>query len=324
MRKRRLSVYAAGLLLAAWGVEAQPALAGSWPERTVRIVTPFNPGISPDAAARTFADALTKAWKQPVIVENRPGADTMLGTQGFLEARDSHTLLFTTHSTFTVVPLLQAKVPYDPVGDVRPISLAVEDFIGVVAAPSLQIGSLAEFVQVARQRPAQLNFYAAPGSPYLAYLAFARRTELDTTFVPYTSPVNAVSDLSSGRIHIAVLPLASVLGAVQGGKVKLLAVTNAERSPAAPDVPTVGEQGYPDFAFGGFLGFFAPKDMLPELRERVASDVRTALKEPEMTQRLTNIGLIARGTTPAEFQKVIDSQREKWSAIAREHNIKPQ
>jgi len=323
MTKRRLPLCAAGLLLAGWGLAAQPAL-GNWPERTVRIVTPFSPGISPDAAARIFADAFTAAWKQPVIVENRPGADTMLGTQAFLEARDSHTVLFTTHSTFTVIPLLRAKVPYDPAGDVRPISLAVEDFIGVVATPSLQIGSLAQFVQVARQRPAQLNFYAAPGSPYLAYLAFAKRAEIDTTFVPYSSPVNAVSDLSEGRIHIAVLPLASVLGAVQGGKIKLVAVTNAERSPAAPDVPTVGEQGYPDFTFGGFLGFFAPKEMAPQMHERIASDVHVVLKEPEMKQRMTNIGLIARGTTPAEFQRVIDAQREKWSTIAREHNIKPQ
>src|SRR5262249_57657486 len=121
--------------------------------------------------------------------ENRPGADTMIGTQAFLDTRDNHALLFTTHSTFTVIPLLRAKVPYDP-ADVKPISLAVEDFLGIVASPKLEIGSLSQFVEVARQ------------NPYLAYLAFQKRAGFATTFVAYNSPVSAISDLSEGHIHV--------------------------------------------------------------------------------------------------------------------------
>ncbi|MFL6949909.1 MAG: Bug family tripartite tricarboxylate transporter substrate binding protein [Xanthobacteraceae bacterium] len=325
MSKHRLPrLGAAGLLLVSLAVVVQPAAAGNWPERSVRIITPFGPGISPDAAARTLADALSRRWRQPVVVENRPGADTMLGTQAFLDMHDSHSLLFTTHSTFTVVPLLRAKVPYDPVADARPISLAVEDYLSVAVAPSLEVASLSEFIQLARERPAKINFYAAPGVPYLAYLAFQKRAGLDTTFVPYNSPVNAISDLSEGRIHIAVMPLASVLGAAQAGKIKLLAITNAQRTPAAADVATVAEAGYPEFTFGGFLGLFGPKEMPAALRELIAADVQAVLKDPDLQQRLTNIGLIARGTTPAEFQTLIDTQRAKWSAIAREHHIEPQ
>src|SRR5262249_53340852 len=107
----------------------QPVWPGAWPDQTVKIITPFAPGISVDVAARTVADAFPKYWKQSVVVENRPGADTIVGTQAFLEARGGHTLLFTTHSTFTVVPLLRAKLPYNPVADFTPISLTVEDFI---------------------------------------------------------------------------------------------------------------------------------------------------------------------------------------------------
>jgi tripartite-type tricarboxylate transporter receptor subunit TctC len=323
MGKRSLSLLTAGVLFAAFGMTAEPAWSESWPERTVRIVTPFNPGISVDVAARTLADALAKQWKQPVVVENRPGADTMIGTQAFLDMRDSHALLFTTHSTFTVIPLLRAKVPYDP-ADVKPISLAVEDFLSVVASPKLEIGSLSQFVEMARENPTKLNFYAVPGAPYLAYLAFQKRAGFATTFVAYNSPVSAISDLSEGRIHVAVMPLASVLGAVQAGKVKLLAVTNATRSPAVPDIPTVVEAGYPDFAFGGFLGLFGAKSMPADLCERVASQVRLVLNEPEIQTRLTNVGLITRGTSPAEFATLMDAQRVKWSAIAREHNIEPQ
>ena len=315
---------ALGVLLAGVGLYPQQAISGSWPERTVRMTTPFGPGISPDVAARVLADALSKRWKQPVVVENRPGGDTMVGTKAFLETRDDHGVLFTTHSTFTVLPLLRAKVPYDPVGDVRPISLAVEDYLTIAASPTLEVATLGDFVKLASEKPTKLNFYAAPGAPYLAYLAFQKRAGIDTTFVAYNSPANAISDLSEGRIHVAVMPLASVLGAAQAGKIKLLAVTNAKRTPAAQDVPTVTESGYPEFTFGGFLGLFGPKDMSVELRERIASDVRDVLKEADIQQRLADVGLLARGTTPAEFETVMTAQRFKWSAIAREHNIEPQ
>jgi tripartite-type tricarboxylate transporter receptor subunit TctC len=325
MRKRGSPhLLAAGVLLAAFASTQQSAWSGGWPERTVRIITPFSPGISVDVAARTLADGLAKRWRQPVVVENRPGADTMIGTQAFLDMRDSHALLFTTHSTFTVVPLLRAKVGYDPVGDVQPISLAVEDFLSIVVSPKLEIDSLAEFVALARKTPTKLNFYAVPGAPYLAYLAFQQRAGMNTTFVAYNNPVGAISDLSEGRIHIAVVPLASVLGAVQAEKIKLVAVTNAVRTPAAPAVPTVAESGYPDFTFGGFLGLFGAKDMPARLREQIASQVRAVLDEPEVQGRLTNVGLITRGTTPAEFATVMEAQRVKWSAIARDHKIKPQ
>jgi len=314
---------AAGALFAGFSMAAEPASSESWPERTVRIITPFNPGISVDVAARTLAETLSKQWKQPVVVENRPGADTMIGTQAFLEMRDDHALLFTTHSTFTVIPLLRAKVPYG-LADVKPISLAVEDFLSVAVTPKLEVGSLSQFAALARENPDKLNSYAVPGSPYLSYLAFQKQAGFLTTFVAYNSPVNAISDLSEGRIHVAVTPLASVLGAVQAGKVKLLAVTNATRAPAAPSVPTVAEAGYPNFTFGGFLGLFGAKHMPAHLCERIAAQVRLVLNEPEIQNRLTGVGLVTRGTPPAEFAALMDAQRAKWSAIAREHNIEPQ
>lgn len=312
------------LACAAFGLVPQSTRADTWPARTVHVVIPFSPGMgSPDAAARMLADGLGKRWKQAVVVENRPGADTMLATRAFLEMHDGHSLLFTTHSTFTVVPLLHTKVPYDPVGDVRPVSLAVEDFLAVVTAPALGVGALSDFVRLARQKPTSLNFYAVPGAPYLAYLAFQKRAGIETTFVAYNNPTNAMADLSEGRIHIAVMPVASVLGAAQAGKIKILAVTNEQRTPAAPDIPTVKEAGYPE-SFGGFLGLFGPKDMPMALREQIASDVRYILREPDVQERLTTVGLIARGTTPAEFERVMDAQRQRWSAVARDHKIEPQ
>jgi tripartite-type tricarboxylate transporter receptor subunit TctC len=296
--------------------------AANWPERAVRIVVPTTPGGSVDTVARSVGDLFGKRWKHPVVVDNRPGADGIIAAQGLIGARDGHTLLFTTHSTVTVVPLLR-EVPYDPLRDLRPISLVVEDFLSVVVAPLLSVNSLSELVRLAQAKPKQLNVYAVPGSPHLAYLAFQKRAGIETTFVPYSSQATAISDLSEGRIQIAVMPLAAVLGQVRAGRIKLLAVTNAVRSPALPDAPTVTEAGFPEFTFGGLLGLFAPKDMSADLREWIATEVRDLLAAPEVKQRLTNVGLVPRGTSAAEFAAILDEQRAKWAAIAAAHGIKP-
>jgi len=232
--------------------------ASSWPSRTVRIIT-GPAGSSSDAVVRTLAEVLSPKWKQAIVVENRPGGDHILAARAFLDAQDGHTLLFTTHSTLTVNPLLHERLPYDPVRDFAPITLAVEDFLCVVASPSLTVNSLSELVDLARAKPGTLNSYAVPGSPHLSWLAFQGHSGITTAFIPYTSPANVLVDLSEGRIHVALMPLAAVLGQARAGKVKLLAVTNATRTPAAPDTPTFVEAGYPNFAFGGLLGLFGPE-----------------------------------------------------------------
>ena len=163
-----------------------------------------------------------------------------------------------------------------------------------------------------------------PARPNLGYLAFQKGAGINTTFVPYANHTNAISDLAEGRLHIAVLPLAAVVGLGKAGKVKLLAVLNDQRSPAVADVPTVAESGFPGFFSGGLLGMFGPKDMPVELRERIASEMRDVLSRPDIKERLASFGLVAHGTTPSEFAAILETQRAKWAAIAREHDIKPQ
>jgi tripartite-type tricarboxylate transporter receptor subunit TctC len=295
----------------------------TWPDRTVRIIT-GSAGGAPDAVARTLADAFAKRWKQPVIVENRPvSADMILVARGLLEAKDGHTLMLAPQSLLTVNPLLYGTLPYDPERDFAPISLAVEDFLCVAAAPSLGVNSLSELVKLAASKPGELNAYVVPGGTHLAWLAFQKRAGISTTFVPYKAPSGAVMDLSAGRIHVAVIPFASVRGQAEAGMVKVLAVTNAVRAEAAPEIPTVAEAGYPDLTLGGSLGLFGPKDMPPALQERIASEVREILNEPEVKKYLISLGLRSIGTTPAEFRTVLDEQRAKWAAFARAHDIKP-
>jgi tripartite-type tricarboxylate transporter receptor subunit TctC len=318
-------VLAVSVLLAGLVIPEAYAVAGTWPERTVRIVTgPLAPGSSIDTTARVLAEDMSKRWNQAVVIENRPGADGIIMAQAFLQAKGDHTLMFTTHSVLTVVPLLRQPVPYDPTRDFAPISLAVEDYLCVVVPPSLPVNSLGDLVDLARKQPGVLNFYAVPGSPYLAYLAFQRSAGIDTTFVPYAILPTAITDLSEGRLQIAVMPLAAVREFAAVGKLKILAVTNKQRAPAALEVPTVAEAGYPDFTFGGLLGLFGPKDMPLELRERIAGEVREVLAEQRVKSLLAKIGMSARGTSPAEFATILDEQRAKWAAIARENNIEPQ
>jgi tripartite-type tricarboxylate transporter receptor subunit TctC len=314
---------AIGLTLAAFLLPGT-ALAGVWPERNVRIITgPLAPGSSIDAAARIIGDELAKKWKQTVVIENRPGADGIIAAQALLQARDGHTLLFTTHSILTVVPLLRETIPYDTARDFAPIALAVEDFLCVAAAPSLGARTLAEFVNIAKAKPGVLNGYAVPGSPWLAFMAFQKSAGIDTALVPYSTQANAIADLAEGRLHVAVMPLASVNELAPGGRIRMLAVTNARHAPAAPDIPTVGEAGFAEFTFGGLLGMFGPRDMPADLRERIAADMREVLARPAVIDTLAGIGMAVRGSTPAEFASILDEQRVKWAAIARDNGIKP-
>ena len=299
-----------------------PAAANSWPQRSVRIIAPAA-GSPADIAARLIGEALSKRWKQPVIIENRPGADNILAIRALLEARDGHTLLFVTHSALTVNPLLHAKLPYDPVRDLAPISLVVDDFLGFVVTAALPPASLQELVSLAHGSPDALNVYTVPGSPYLSWLALQKRTGIKTTFVSYRTPSAAMADLSEGRIQAALVPLAFVRGPLDAGKARLLAVTNASRSPIAPDIVTVAEAGFPELTFGGLLGLFGPSEMRMEVREQIASAVTEVLRMPGMVQKLEGAGLAPRGTSPAEFAKILDEQRAKWAQIAREHAIEP-
>ena len=174
----------------------------------------------------------------------------------------------------------------------------------------------------ARTRPRVLNYFAVPGSPSRLYRVPKALGHRDN-FRSVSKFHERSAGHLQGRIHLAILPFAAVRGPAHAGQVRLLAVTNEQRTPAAPEVPTVAQAGFPDFTFGGLLGLFGPKDMRAELRERVASEVRDVLGEPEVKKHLSELGLVARGTSASEFSRILDEQRNKWAAIALEHEIKP-
>jgi tripartite-type tricarboxylate transporter receptor subunit TctC len=295
----------------------------SWPQRTVRFILPLGPGAGSDITARLLADRLTARWGQPVVVENRPGGDAMVAINAFVTAHDDHTLLLAPTSTFTAHPFLHQKVSYDP-RDLVPIARITNTLVTVAAPASLGVGSLAELVALARARPGKLNRASITGALDLIVDGFLKGADLTMARVPYRDPVQAVNDLAEGRIQMYTAALAIVQPQMQAGRVKVLAMTNRDRAPAAPDVPTVAEAGYPALGFDGLVGLFGPRDMAEGLRERIAADVRAIAADPAVAAVLTATGQVVNPGTPAELDAAVEEQRGKLGAIARALDIRPE
>ncbi len=301
------------------------AEAGNWPERPVRIITFGAPGGGMDAVARHLAEALSRRWGQTVIVDNRPGADGILATEAFLaSARDLHTLLYSSTSVWTVLPLMNERLPFDPARDMLPISLVVQDYIALGAAPRLGVQTMGELIAHARARREPLNATVVPGAPYLCLMALQREAGIELNLVSYRNPFAALPDLTQGRIELAMLPLSGMLPQAQAGALRLLAVASAERVPAAPELPTAAEQGFPNVSMDAGNAMYGPKEMPPALRERIAADIRAVATEPALAQKLTGLGYRVRAGTPAELATALEEQRARWSAMVRTHGVRPQ
>lgn len=294
-----------------------PALAENWPQRTVRIVVPLGPGSGADISARLLADRLGKFWSQPVIVENRPGGDGLVGITSFLAGDDDHKLLFTPTGTFTTYPLLHGELPFDQ-RDLVPISRVTNTLTAISVPASLKINSLGELVALIRSRPDNLDWASVTGATELVFTGFLKASRLGMTKVPYRDSVQALNDLTEGRIETFLSALITVQPQGEAGRIKILAVTNRERGLAAPAIPTAAEAGYPALTYDGLVGFFGTHAMPAELRERIASDVRQVVTDHGVANQLSAMSQIVSPSMPAEFAASIEEQRGKFSAIANE------
>jgi tripartite-type tricarboxylate transporter receptor subunit TctC len=323
---RRMTHWVVSLAISAVGLLAfstEALLAQSWPQRTVRVILSFGTGVGPDFTARLFAERLAERWKQPVVVENRPGADGMIGVNAFVALRDDHSLLFSFAAPLSLFPMLHEKLAYDPARDLQPIASAADTFVSLTASASLKVGSLRELVTLARSQPGKLNYNASGGAlPYL-FAGFAKSASLDMVLVPYREFNLAYQDLAEGRLQVMLATMAGMLPHVHAGKVRILAVTNKGRAPIAPDVPTAVEAGYPALAFEGLIGFFGPRNMPAGRRDSIAADIRVVASEPSVADRLAAMGQIARGSTPPEFAAAIEEQRVKMAGIMKLTGAKP-
>ena len=298
------------------------AQAQTWPQKTVRFIVPLPPGSGMDLTARLVAERLTERWGQAVVVENRQGADGIPAVTAFLSARDNHTFLFSFAGIVTFNHLLHDKLPYDP-NEIMPVVPVIDNFLGVSASAVLKIDTLADLVRAAKAEPGKLNWAATPGLPYYVLLALQKSAGIEMVQVGYRDFAPAYQDLNQGRLHVAGTGVPTLVPHHRAGTAKLLFVTNRERSPQAPDVPTAAEVGYPDLTFDGVSGIYGWRDMPAQIRERIAGDLRTIIADPEFRARVTGVGTAPRTGTPDEFAAAIAAQRDKIAAIHQASDKKP-
>ena len=310
-------------LLAPVMLWALPAAAETWPQRPVKFLLPLGAGAGVDIGARLLADRLSTRWGQPVVVENRPGGDALVAISAFVSAHDDHVLLATPTSSFTAHPYLHDNLPYKS-SDLLAIARVSNTIITLAVPTSLNVGSLADLVALARAQPGKLNWAGVTGALDFLFAGFLQHAGLNMTKVPYRNPVEAANDLAEGRVQAYLSALAIVRPQIEAGKIKPLAVTNKVRAPTAPDVPTVKEAGYPDLSLDGLVGFFGPPEMSSALRERIAADIGAVVAaDPTIGQRLSATGQIPNVGGPTEFAAASEEQRAQIAAIAKELGIKP-
>jgi tripartite-type tricarboxylate transporter receptor subunit TctC len=307
-------VLAAALALAA---SIPHVLAQSWPQRTVKLIIPLPPGTGTDIAGRLLAERLSERWGQPVVVENKQGGDGIPAVMAFLSARDTHILLLSFAGIITINPLIHERLPYDPAADLIPLVQVSDNFIGVAAAAILKVSSVADLIRVARGQPGKLNWAATPGLPYYVVRALEQGAGVEMVPVGYRDFAPALQDLATGRLHVAATGVPPLLAHHQSGTAKLLFVTNRERSPQVPEVPTAHEAGYPDLTFEGSIGLFGWRDMPAYVSERIVRDVQAIAADAAFRSRLIAGGTVSRSGKSEEFAAAIKEQRERIAAIHR-------
>ena len=304
---------ATGLVISSLAAAQFPAHAQTpvkdWPQRNVTMILPLGPGSGVDITTRLLADKLSAKWGKPVVVENRPGGDAIVAINAFLTANDDHTFLMAPTSTFTAHPLLHKNLPYNP-DDLVPVARATNTLIAIGVPASLGINTLADFVKLAKEKPGQLNYAGTTGAVDFVVSGWLKDAGIDVTKIPYKDGVQALNDLASGRIEIYGAAYAIMRPQVANGKVKVLALMNAQRAPALADVPTAKEAGYPSLTLDGLVGLFGSKKMSPELRDKVAADMIEAASDPEVVKKLTPMGQVVRPGPGKEFAAEIDEQRK--------------
>lgn len=319
-----LKAISAIIMMAGLPAAAHTQTTQTWPTQTVKIVTPFPPGSGGDVTARPFAERLAKVWGKPVIVENRPGGDGIIAVMTVLNSSDGHTILYTNGGPLTTNQISHAdKLPYDPVHDLSPISGGAEVYVGIGVPASLPVQTIADLLVLAKARPGHLNWGGTPGSLDYLIPGFFKSAGVDLTRVPYRDVASAMQDLSQARLQVYVAAVATQLPMTQAGKVKIIAITNAERAPSLPDVPTADEAGFSDLRYEAFLGFFGPRGMPGEILERISSDLRLIGTDQELVARFKAMGMKPRVTTPAELKQIVATERAALARLARPAGTQP-
>lgn len=322
LRRRGLLLWLAGL-----NAGAEPG----WPSRPLRLIVPYAAGGPSDLVARLLAPELQRSLGQPVVVDNKPGADGNIGSAEVAGASDGHTLLLGSVGTHVINPLLSRRLPYDAVKDFAPISLVATVPLVLVMNPavaqSLGIRRVMDLVHAATTQPGRLHIASGGnGNPsHLAGELFKRLTQTYMLHFPYRSTTSAQQDVIAGNMDLMFDTLPSALPQIRAGRLLALAVTSSRRSPALPELPTVAEVGGPalkDFEASSWVGLFAPGSQPAEQLARLQRDTVAALAGAGLRERLTARGMLVHGSSAAEFAALITAETAKWAGVVRLSGVK--
>lgn len=298
------------------------AAAESYPKRTVRILVGFLAGGPIDTAARIIADGLGQKWGVPVIVENRPGANSRIAIDQLRASTpDGYTLLLGTNGAMTVNPPLQGQSLAEALKDIKPIAFAIDYPYLVVTSPSTPFGDLAGLIKYAKERPGEVT-YASPGIGAVNHLAvedFAFRAGLKLLHVPYNGDAGSLQDLMAGRVMFGFNSAAQPL--VRQSKLRALAATSRKRIAEFPDVPTLIECGFPDFVVQPWGAFFAPSDVPASIVQKINTDVAAVLERPDFQRRVTELSYRTEAMSPEALMKFISEDFDRWQAIIKRAGI---
>ena len=316
----RLALVAALLLAVLSGRPAQAI----YPERIVRIVVPFAPGGGTDVVARTLAHEMEKDLGKSVMIENKPGAGTIVGTQAVAVSKaDGYTLLMGTFAN-AVNPSLNAKLPYDPHKDFAPVALVARSFNIVVVNPKSQVSSIGDLIATAKANPGKLTFgtFGVGTSAHLAVELFKDMAKVNLTAVPYKGAAPAITDLIGGQIDVMFTTVASAASLVESRQLRAIAVTSAERSPAFRNLPTVAEAGVPGYAADSWYGLFAPAGTPKDVIGRLNTSAATAVQSEAFKKLGINEGLVTVALPPDALEQYFRGEEERWRRVIGETGIK--
>ncbi|SHJ40098.1 Tripartite-type tricarboxylate transporter, receptor component TctC [Roseomonas rosea] len=299
---------------------AQPG----WPDRPVRIIVGFVPGGPSDTIARLLAPKLQAAWGQPVIVENRAGADGVIATESVVRSpADGHVLLHAAMNLLTSA-IVHTNVPYDVLRDLTPIYQTASSPTGLLVHPSLPVRTVAELVAYAKARPHELSYSTsgAGGSGHFAGEIFKAATKTEIEHVAYRGTAPALQDLIAGQVKVSFSTMTTALVMVKEGRARALAVTSEQRMAQLPDVPTFTESGYPTLNASVWYGLFAPSGTPRPVVDRIADDADTALKTPEFRRFLDEQASLPGGKGPGPFRQQVEREMTQWRRVAEETGIR--
>jgi tripartite-type tricarboxylate transporter receptor subunit TctC len=313
------------LLAIAIAAVATGALAQPYPSKPVKLVAPSTPGDAPDVIARLVADKLSTALGQQVVVENRPGAGGVVGSDYVAKAApDGYTLIMGNAGSHGINAAVYAKLPYDIQRDFAPVSQVAVAPNVMVINPSLPASTVAEFIAYAKANPGKLS-YASGGNGSSAHMSmelFKSMSGIDIQHVPYKGSSPALTDVVSGQVVAFIGNMPPTVPLIKAGKLRALAVTTKSRSALMPELPTIAEAGLPGFETDAWFGVLAPAGTPPEIVNRLSAEIAKIAKSPEIRERLVAMGAEPVGSTPEEFKAVIDRDIAKWKPLAQKVNIR--